>query len=177
MRDVAYRHLSLEAFAPYGRYASMIAPDADGRTAPKLGEPPVEFFRDLMQSGIAGDTTVSFGTCRVTRRPSVIDASEYHDTSCEALLPIDGDVLMHVAPAGPGPRFPAEKVEVFLVPRGTMVVIRPGVWHHGPFVLAPASVVHCLVALPERLYARDCHECALPQEDRVRVVGPRLELT
>jgi len=177
MRDLAYRPLSPEGFAPYGHYAPMIAPDADGRSAPKLGQPPVEFFRDLVQSGTANDMTVSFGTCRVTRRRAVIDASEYHDTACEGLLPIDGDVLMHVAPAGPGRRFPAESAEVFLVPRGTMVVIRPGVWHHAPFALAPAQTVSCLVALPERLYARDCQECSIPQEEQIRIVGPRIELT
>jgi ureidoglycolate lyase len=175
MRELAYRLLTPEAFAPYGSYGPMIDPDAGGRTTPRLGQPPVEFFRDLVQSGIAGDTTVSFGTCRVTRRPPVIDASEYHDTSCEALLPLDGDVLIHVAPAVPGDRFPADQAEVFLVPRGTMVVIRPGVWHHGPFALAPAQTVSCLVALPERLYARDCHEGPIAEADRIRIVGPRLD--
>jgi ureidoglycolate lyase len=175
MRELEYRPLTPEAFAPFGSYAPMIAPDAGGRAAPRLGEPPVEFFRDLVQSGIASDTTVSFGTCRVTRRPPVIDRSEYHDTSCEALMPLDGDVLVHVAPAVPGDRFPADRAEVFLVPRGTMVVVRPGVWHHGPFALAPAGTVSCLVALPERLYARDCHEGPIADEDRIRIVGPRLE--
>lgn len=170
MREVRYRRLDAVAFAPYGSYAAMIDPEAGGRAAPRIGQPPIEFFRDLIQSGMGADTTVSFGVCRVTRRPPVIDASEYHDGSCEALLPIDGDVLVHVAPAVPGERFPAEQAEVFRVPRGTMVVLRPGVWHHGPFALG-AERVSCLVALPERLYARDCHAVTVPEEDRIRVVG------
>jgi ureidoglycolate lyase len=170
MRELRYRRLDPAAFARYGSYADMIEPDAGGRTTPRLGAPPVEFFRDLVQSGIGGDTTISFGVCRVTRRPPVIDASEYHDTSCEALMPIDGDVLVHVAPAVPGDRFPAEQAEVFLVPKGTMVVVRPGVWHHGPFALR-AERVSCLVALPERLYARDCKSVTVPEEERIRVVG------
>jgi len=170
MRELRYRRLDPTAFAPYGAYAAMIAPDGGGRAWPRLGAPPIEFFRDLLQSGIGGDTTISFGVCRVSRRPLVIDASEYHDATCEAVLPMDGDVLMHVAPAVPGGRFPAEQAEVFLVPQGTMVVLRPGVWHHGPFTL-DADRVSCLVALPERLYQRDCHSVEVPADDQLRVVG------
>ncbi len=173
MRELRYRRLDAAAFAPYGSYAAMLDPEAGGRPAPRIGQPPIEFFRDVIQSGIGGDTTVSFGVCRVTRRPPVIDASEYHDGSCEALMPIDGDVLVHVAPAVPGERFPSEQAEVFLVPRGTMVVLRPGVWHHGPFALR-AERVSCLVALPERLYARDCTSVAIPLEDQIHVVGEGL---
>jgi len=177
MRELVYRPLSPEAFAPYGSYAPMIAPDENGRAAPKLGQPPVEFFRDLLQSGVAQDSAVSFGVCRVTRRPFVIDRSEYHDTCCEAQLPLDGDVLFYVAPAVAGDSFPAEQADVFLVPRGTMVVIRPGVWHHAPFVLGPEQAVSCLVALPERTYSRDCLEVPIAEEDRIRISGPRLEPT
>ena len=173
MRELRYRSLEPAAFAPYGAYAAMTTPDDGPRQAPRIGAPPVEFFRDLLQSGIGGDTTVSFGVCRVTRRPPVIDASEYHDTSCEALMPMDGNVVVHVAPAVPGGRFPADQAEAFLVPQGTMVVLRPGVWHHGPFTVG-AERVSCLVALPERLYQRDCHGIEVPEQDRIRVVGQGL---
>jgi len=174
MRALEYRRLSPEAFAVYGTYAAMEDPEANGRPAARIGHPPVEFFRDLVQSSIGQDTTVSFGVCRVGPRPPVIDASEYHDGSCEALIPLDGDVLVHVAPAVPGDRFPTELAEVFLVPRGTLIVLRPGVWHHGPFVLG-SERVSCLVALPERLYARDCRSIIVPEEDRIRISGRGLE--
>jgi ureidoglycolate lyase len=170
MRELRYRRLDPAAFAIYGSYAAMIEPDAAGRAAPKLGQPPIEFFRDLVQSGMGTDTIVSFGVCRVSRRPPVIDISEYHNASCEALMPIDGDVLVHVAPAVAEDRFPAEQAEVFMVPKGTMIVLRPGVWHHGPFALG-SERVSCLVGIPERLYARDCHFAPVPPEDQIRVVG------
>lgn len=173
MREIPVRRLDPAAFAPYGSYAAALEPELAGRPVPRIGAPPVEFFRDLAQSGLGRDTTVSFGVCRVTRRPPIVDASEYHDGCCEALLPLDGDVVVHVAPAVPGGRFPAEQAEAFLVPRGTLIVLRPGVWHHGPFALR-AERVSCLVALPERLYARDCHAVEVPVEDRVRVVGEGL---
>ncbi len=170
MRELRYRRLDPAAFAPYGSFAPLIDPAAGGRSAPRIGQPPVEFFRDVIQSGLGADTAGSFGVCRVTRRPPVIDASEYHDGCCEALMPLDGDVLVHVAPAVPGERFPSEQAEVYLVPKGTMIVLRPGVWHHGPFALG-AERVSCLVALPERLYARDCKSVTVPEQDRIRVVG------
>ena len=46
-------------------------------------------------------------------------------------------------------------MQVFRVPMGTMVVLRPGVWHHAPFTVDddPANV---LIVLPERTYANDC---------------------
>ena len=64
-----------------------------------------------------------------------MDVSEYHDTCCEVVLPLDGDVLMHVAPAVPEKEFPFDQAEVFLVPRGTLCCLRPGVWHHAPYAL------------------------------------------
>ena len=173
MREIRYRELNREAFSRYGSFAAMAEPDGEGDNPPKLGSPPVEFFRDLLQSGLGLDTVASFGVCRVSRRPSIVDASEFHDSSCEALLPLDADVVIHVAAATSGARFPSELVEAFLLPRGTMAVLRPGVWHHGPFVLG-AERASCLVALPERLYARDCTEISIPESDRVRIVGEGL---
>jgi hypothetical protein len=87
MREIRYRPLDPVAFAPYGSYAALLDPDVGGRATPRIGAPPVEFFRDMLQPGIGGDTTVSFGVCHLSRRPRVIDASEYHDGCCEMLIP------------------------------------------------------------------------------------------
>lgn len=59
-----------------------------------------------------------------------IGTYEYHNTCAEAMLPLDGDAYIHVAPAGPAGHVPYDEVEVFRVPKGTMVTLRPGVWHH-----------------------------------------------
>jgi ureidoglycolate lyase len=170
MKEIRYKALEAAAFSRFGTYAAMIDPEANRPPAIRIGAPPIEFFRDMLQSGLGQDSVVSFGVCRVQKRPFVIDASEWHDTACEAMMPIDGDVLVHVAPAVPDGRFPSELAEVFLVPRGTMIVTRPGVWHHGPFALGGGSV-SCLVALPERLYARDCKSVALAPKERLKIVG------
>ena len=83
-----------------------------------------------------------------------IGTYKYHNTCAEAMLPLDGDAYIHVAPAGPADHVPYDEVEVFRVPKGTMVTLRPGVWHHGPFCEDTDSL-QTLIILPERLYAYD----------------------
>jgi ureidoglycolate lyase len=165
MKEITARKLSLEGFAKYGAYANMINP-----SAPKLGAEPIEFYRDMVQSQLGLSPVASFGVCRVMKRPFVMDVSEYHDTCCEAVLPLDGDILMHVAPAVPEKEFPFDQAEVFLVPKGTLCCLRPGVWHHAPYAVR-TEVVNCLIALPERTYMNDCKVYAFPAERHMKIVG------
>lgn len=52
--------------------------------------------------------------------------------------------------------------------RGTMVTLRPGVWHHGPFCVDTDSL-QTLIILPERLYAYDCTVLTAPESDKLRI--------
>jgi len=100
--------------------------------------------------------------------------SEYHDTCCEVVMPLDGDVLMHVAPAVPEREFPFDLAEVFFVPKGTLCCLRPGVWHHAPYAfggLVGQPVVNCLIALPERTYMNDCKVYQFPVDRQLKIVG------
>ena len=165
MKTITWKKLSAEGFAKYGSYAEMINP-----VGPHLGAEPVEFFRDRVQSNLGAVPVASFGVCRVVKRPFVVDVSEFHDSCCEALIPLDGDVLIHVAPAGPEKEFPAEQAEAFLVPRGTMACLRPGVWHHAPYAFR-SDVVNVLVTLPERTYKVDCTVYEVPAAQHVKITG------
>jgi ureidoglycolate lyase len=169
MKELRYQKLSIEGFAKFGSYANMINP-----SGPHLGSEPIEFYRDMLQSGLGQDTLASFGICRVTKRPFVMDVSEFHDLSCEAVLPLDGDILMHVAPAGPEKEFPFDLAEVFLVPQGTLAVLRPGVWHHAPYAFQ-CDCVNCLIVLPERTYVRDCKVYEFPADRHLKIVGDGLK--
>ena len=151
MRTVDITELSTDAFHPFGFYANLIDPQCE-----KIGAAPIEFYRDAVQQDLGGAGIVSFSTCRVEPREQVINVTEMHSATGEGILPLDNDVLIHVAPASPtGAAVPVTKMQVFRVPRGTMVVLRPGVWHHAPFTVTddPANV---LIVLPERTYANDC---------------------
>ena len=164
-REITYRKVSPESFAVFGTCANMVKP-----SGPKLGAEPVEFYRDMVLSHLGATQVASFSICRVVRRPFVIDVSEFHDTCCEIVLPLDGDVIMHVAPAGPEKEFPLDSAQAFLVPRGTVCCLRPGVWHHAPFAFG-AEAVNCLIVLPERTYMNDCKVWPLPKKDHVKIVG------
>lgn len=164
MRKVKAQELSVEAFLPFGSYANLIDPDAE-----KIGLAPIEFFRDMVVQDLGGATLASFSTCRVEKRNPVIDVTEYHSSCGEGMLPLDNDVLIHVGPASPPDgAVPLKKIKVFKVPRGTMVVVRPGVWHHAPFVV-DAEAANVLIVLPERTYANDCKVVELSEANYISV--------
>ena len=163
MKSVKAEELSVETFLPFGFYANMLDPDAE-----KIGKEPIEFYRDMAQQDLGGKAIVSFSTCRVEKRALVVDVTEYHTATGEGCLPLDNDILIHVGPASPGAVPPLDKIRVFRVPQGTMVVIRPGIWHHAPFTVdnKPANV---LIVLPERTYANDCIVVELKKADQIGI--------
>ncbi|HUW20271.1 MAG TPA: ureidoglycolate lyase [Sedimentisphaerales bacterium] len=163
MRKEKVKELSQKSFARYGVYANMINPRAE-----KLGAEPIEFFRDMAQLDLGGRTLASFSTCRVCKRPPVVDVTEFHNYTGEGILPLDADALIHVAPATPTGEVPLKKIEIFRVPKGTFVSLHPGVWHHAPFA-DNTDVANVLIVLPERTYAQDCHVTEIAEKDRVEI--------
>jgi ureidoglycolate lyase len=146
MRKGKVKELTLESFARYGSFANMINPQAE-----KLGTEPIEFYRDMVQLDLGSRTIASFSTCRVCKRPPVVDVTEFHNGTCEGVLPIDAD-----------------RIEIFRVPKGTFVSLNPGVWHHAPFAYN-ADVANVLIVLPERTYAIDCHVTEIAEKDRIEI--------
>ncbi len=164
MRTIQAEALTVESFLPFGFYANMIDPQAEA-----IGAKPIEFYRDMVQLDLGGAGIASFSICRVEPRDCVIDVTEFHTATGEGILPLDNDVLIHVAPATPiddGP--PLDKFRVFSVPKGTLVVLRPGVWHHAP-ITPNDRPANTLIVLPERTYANDCEVVALDDDEIIRV--------
>lgn len=165
MRTIGYHRLTRDAFAPYGSYAGILAPEGA-----HFGGPPVEFYRDMVQQTLGSADMVSYSCCVVRAKEEwVIENAEYHNHTCEAILCLDGDYLMHVAPACQEGEEPWDDIKVFLIPKGTLVVTRPGVWHQAGFPYGCAEV-HILCALPERAYVNDCVFQTIPEEKRIKVV-------
>ena len=162
MRTVKIENLEPATFLPFGFIASHTNPSGE-----KIGADPIEFYRDMAQLDLGTASKASFSTCRVEQREFVIDVTEYHSSTGEGVLPLDADVLIHVAPATPNGVVPLEKFRVFRVPRGTLVVLRPGVWHHAPFSLH--GVANVLIVLPERTYSNDCTVVELATADQIRI--------
>ena len=163
MKTIKAQELTLEAFSRYGTFADMIHPDGDITGVPGS---IIEFYRLAVTA--PGEVT-GMSVTKVKKRPFVIAKAEYHDNCCEACMPLNGDVYIHVAPATPHGVVPYDRFEVFRVPMGTMVVLRPGVWHHAPFAIDQDSVSN-LCVLPERTYARDCAVVVFPEEEQMEIV-------
>ena len=162
MHKKAIQELTLEGFQKYGSFANMINPQTI-----KIGEKPIEFFRDMALLDLGTSTTASFSVCRVEKRPPVVNLSEVHNNCGEGSLPLDGDILIHVSPATPG-TLDSNDVEIFRVPQGTFVSLRPGVWHHAAYA-HNCDVVNVLIVLPERTYAKDCSVYEIPAEAQVEI--------
>ena len=128
MRKIKAQKLTRDAFRPYGDYVELLRP------ASFYGDAPTAFTPDMLQLPLAQHDLASFSICRVVERPNIVDTSEYHSAAWEGNIPLDGDIVVHVAPANRG-QIEADKFEAFIVPKGTMVT---------------------LVVLPERTYANDC---------------------
>lgn len=158
MGTLKVKEIILDSFNKYGIFANMINP-----TACKIGKEPVEFYRDMLQLSFGQSNTGSFSICRVLKRPLIIDNIEFHTFAGEGVLPLDGDILLSVAPATASGDVPDDRIEVFKVPKGTMVTIYPGVWHSAPFTYG-SECVNVLIVLPERVYANDCSVVKLNEE-------------
>ncbi|MBN1437269.1 MAG: hypothetical protein JW936_09345 [Sedimentisphaerales bacterium] len=165
MPKVAIKELSLEAFNKYGAFANMINPNTT-----KLGAEPIEFYRDMVPLDLGGKTIASFSICRVLERPPVVDIAEFHTACGEGILPLDGDILIHVGVATPNGEVPVSDFEIFRIPKGTFVSLKPGVWHHAPFAYK-CQCANTVIVLPERTYANDCYVYDIPKADQLEIDG------
>lgn len=157
------QELSPEAFSKYGTFSDLLRP-----AGVKIGETPIEFFRDALPFSLNDQTPPSISVCRIGRRPNVIDISEFHGRTSEINMPLDADMLMHVAPASAENKLDPDQVEVFRVPKGTAVMIYPGVWHHAAFTVDTEEVL-VLVVLPQRTYANDSFVYEIPRKDQIEI--------
>jgi len=164
MKKVNVKKLTVEGFKEYGYFANLINPDSRKFTFGAVVFHPDMVFLDLGQVNKA-----ALSVTRIRKRPLKIDGVEYHNLSGEGILPLDGDVLMHLAPPTQGNELQFDSIEVFYVPKGTMVSLRKGVWHYAPYAIN-TDFVNILVVLPERTYANDCYFMPLPEAEQIEIV-------
>ena len=162
MRQIKIEKLTAEAFAPFGRFYNMDDPDGYA-----LEGAIHKFYPDRIRDAYTGH--VGFSAIRV-RKPEkmIIDSVEYHTTTSEIILPLNGDMILHVAPASAGTPV-THLTKAFLVPKGTMVQLNAAIWHLCPL---PAEVdeLHALIILPECTYANDCPVVQLAADQQFEIV-------
>lgn len=162
MKSLSIEQLTPQSFAPFGSYRDLLNPSGEC-----IGIEPIEFFRDMLPLHI---DSPSISICRVVARPFVIDKTEMHTKTAEATLSLDADTLIHVGPAALNGIIPLEKFRVFFIPKGTIVAIHAGVWHHAAFLYdKEISAANVIGILPERTYANDCLVVDLPTESHLQL--------
>jgi ureidoglycolate lyase len=165
MSTLTVKPLTLEAFAKYGSFSSLTPPTIEPLADGEL----IKFWPDcggVLDLGPAASNHLAVGICQVKWRKLQVDVSEFHSATGEGNLPLDGDVYIHVAPPTAESSISPDAIEMFYVPQGTMVIMKPGVWHHAPFAVQKGATVNTLILLPQRTYANDCRvdELETPQQ-------------
>ena len=142
MKKVQVMPLTLEEFAPFGQFYAMDKPQGYAL----CGEIH-QFFADRLVAD--SEHRVGYSTL-VVRRPEsmVIKQQEYHTTTWEMIMPLDDDMILHVAPPSGGVPV-TDHVRAFLVPKNTLIKLHAATWHLAPLPASKEQVT-TLIILPER---------------------------
>ena len=162
MRRVKVEALTYDAFAPFGQFYPMAAPQGYA-----LCGTLHQFFPDRL----VADSVHRVGYSPIlVKKPErmIVTQQEYHTTTWEMILPMNDDMILHVAPASAGTRV-THLTKAFLVPRNTLVKINAAIWHLAPL---PVSVdeLCAMIILPECTYANDCTVVDLEPEEQFEIV-------
>lgn len=157
MKTIKCQPLTKEAFAPFGEYYQMDKPDG----YPLTGEIH-KFYPDRVTCYQGHN--VAFSPLVVTKpEKMIVTKAEYHTTTCEVLMPITDDMILHVAPPSAGEPI-IEHTKAFIVPKNTVVKINACVWHLAPLPVNKDEIT-VMIVLPECTYINDCTVVDFKQED------------
>ena len=162
MKTVKAVPLTHEAFAPFGQFYTMDQPQGYAL----CGELH-KFFPDRLVAD--SEHRVGYSPI-VVKKPDrmVITQQEYHTTTWEMILPLDDDMILHVAPASASTPV-TELAQAFIVPKHTLVKMNAAIWHLAPL---PASkdALTAMIVLPECTYANDCTVVDLADDQQFEIV-------
>ncbi len=151
MRTIKAQPLCNEAFRKYGVYQDLFNNEEMKSRVITEGD----FYADLVALDFnpAGNLpTISM--CHIKKKEkNVVSFLEYHKYTCEGLLPLDDDILIFVGIPGRG-ELTVDKLESFLVPKGTFVKLNPMVVHGSQFPVNNAEA-HVVCMLPGRTFNND----------------------
>lgn len=158
MKTIKLEKLTKEAFAPFGEYCEFSNPNGYFLAG--------ELHRFYPDRVIAyHGKNVGFSPLLV-KKPEVMKITqvEYHTTTPEILVPLNDDMILHVAPPSAGKPVP-DFTKAFLVPKNTVVKMNACVWHLAPL---PANVdeLTAMVVLPECTYMNDCIVVNLKEDEQ-----------
>lgn len=162
MKTVKLEKLSKTAFAPFGEYYNMDKPEGYA-----LKGELHAFYPDRL-SAYQGHL-VSFSPITVNKpEKMIITQAEYHTTTCEIILPLNDDMVLHVAPPSAGKPV-TDLTKAFIVPKHTLIKMNPCVWHLAPLPLKKDSLT-AMIVLPNSTYMNDCKVVDFSKEDCFEIV-------
>lgn len=162
MKTIKAVPITHESFAPFGQFYPLAAPQGYA-----LEGEIHRFYPDRLTACAGGE--VGYSPIVVQKPEKMhITAVEYHTTTCEMILPLTDDMVLHVAPASAGVPQP-QLTEAFLVPRHTLVKLNTAIWHLAPLPAAQASLT-ALIILPVCTYANDCTVVSLAEDEQFEIV-------
>ena len=158
MRTIKAQPLSKKAFAPYGEYYKMTKPDGYAL----CGEIH-RFYPDRLTANLGGNVGYS---PIVVKKPDrmLITQVEYHTTTSELIMPLNDDMIIHVAQPSAGKPIP-EHTLAFIVPKNTLVKLNACVWHLAPLPKTKNELT-ALIILPECTYINDCTVVDLTKDEQ-----------
>lgn len=158
MKKIKVENLTKEAFAPYGVYYDMSAPQGHA-----LHGEIHSFFPDRLTAYHQGQ--VAFSPILVKKPTEMkITQVEYHTTTSEIIMPLNDDMIIHVAEPSAGVPI-TDKTKAFLVPKNTLIKMNACVWHLAPLP-ANADELTAMIILPECTYMNDCTVVDLKEEEQ-----------
>ena len=162
MRTVKVEALTHEAFAPFGQFYTMDAPQGYAL----CGEIH-QFFPDRMVADC--QHRVGYSPILVKKpEKMIITQQEYHTTTWEMILPMNDDMIVHVAPASAGAPV-GHLSQAFLVPKHTLLKLNAAIWYLAPLP-ANEEQLAAVIILPECTYANDCTVVDLPEDQIFEIV-------
>lgn len=126
---VKLEKISIGNFKEYGAYFSEQGID------PTFSGSYFDWWNEVGLADIGG--RISFGVVKPKSNPELSErVFEQHRKTPEVLVPIDNDVIILVGKREAFENNPIREEDfgAFIVPRGTVVSLNPGVWHHAPMI-------------------------------------------
>ena len=162
MRQVKVQPLTHEAFAPFGQFYNYDKPQGHA-----LRGELHAFYPDRLTADC--NHRVGYSPIQVKKpEKMVITQQEYHTTTWEMILPLNDDMIIHVAPASAGAPV-GHLSQAFVIPKNTMVKINAAIWHLAPLPVHQERLT-AMIILPECTYANDCTVVDLPEDQQFEIV-------
>lgn len=161
MKVIKVEQLTRESFAPFGTYY-----DFDHPKGYALCGELHRFFPDRLVESFGG--RLGFSPITVKRPEQwIVTEVEYHTTTPELILPLNDDMIVHVAPPSAGVPV-TEETKAFLVPKHTMIKLNAAIWHLAPLP-ANSPELLAMIVLPECTYMNDIKVVKLSAEEQFRI--------